>query len=761
MILLKKNYRVDAADKLRGKTKYIRDEKIPGLWHGATIRSPYPRARILNISFDPSFDWKSVVTITAKDIKNNFVAMIEQDMPFIAEGIVNYVGEPVVLLAAADHSILNYAVNHVRVEYEQLPYVQDMMFSERSTVGIYGRNNVFKEILICKGDLEKAAQQAFTSVEIEGDTGFQEHLYLEPNGLVAIPDGNHITIKGSMQCPYYIKNALDLMFRNEVRITVIQSPTGGAFGGKEDFPSLLAGHAALLAVKCGHPVAMFYDREEDVQFTTKRHPSHYRHKAWVDRDGHLLGLDLNLWLDGGAYSTLSPVVLSRAALTAANTYYIPNIRIAAKALATNTVPSGAFRGFGGPQAVFAIEMLMEKIAMEMQIPAHKVRRRNLIGLNQVTATGQKLRYSVSAKECFEDALKESRYEQKFQEFKAHNALILERLRTGRFPKHDKNDLLKGIGISSSIHGAGFTGVGENKIHGKIRVEINDQGCPVIYTAQTEMGQGKDTAFRNMLADALQISYEQVLMAEVNTDLVPNSGPTVASRSTMVIGSLLVEAAADLIAALSSHLQKEHSREFSYQNGRFSNHNLQIDFSKAAQKYPGLSVEKQYSHPPFIQFDDVNYTGDAYPVFSYAAAVADIEVDPVTFEVIVRHFYTTHEIGKAINPDQAAAQIEGGSLQGIGYALYEKIELRDARFDITGFTDYIIPTTADAPQMHVKILENPYPHGPFGAKGLGELPLVGAAPAVISALWMIFGKEFNSIPLTPEKLAGIASEGAQT
>ncbi len=761
MITNPRDLRVDAAEKLRGETRYVADEKIPDLWYGGAVRSPHARAKILAIHFDPAFDWTSVVVVTAKDIPNNYVAMLENDMPFLADAIVNYVGEPVVLMAAPDKETLRQAMAHVQIDYEPLPAVFDMLESETSGIHIFGEHNLFKEILIEKGELQAAKRAAFKTIAIETRTGFQEHLYLEPQGIVAIPEPDGVVIRGSMQCPYYIKNALDKMFDGQKHVTVIQSPTGGAFGGKEDYPSLIAGHAALLAVKSGHPVAIFFDREEDVKFTTKRHPSYEHAQAYVDENGKLLGVELTLYLDGGAYCTLSQVVLARAALTAMGCYYAPNVRIHAKAVATNTVPSGAFRGFGGPQAVFGIEMLMEKIALTLGLPPQQVRRINLIEQGQTTATEQVLNYSVSARQTFEDVLMQSHFEEKRRQYAEQNRPILSRLQQGQFPKQKSDDVLKGIGICAFLHGAGFTGTGENKIQGKIRVALNQDGQPVIFSAQTEMGQGEITAFKNILAQALGIDRDQVILSEVNTDFVPNSGPTVASRSTMVVGSLLIEAAQEIIKQLSDRLKIEMGIEFQYRQGYFYGGDKILPFQEVAQKFDGIQVEKQYCHPPIIKFDDVNWKGDAYPVFSWAASVAEVEVDPITFEIKVTRYYTTHEIGKAINYDQSVAQIQGGSLQGIGWALYEKIELENGQFDVSGFSDYIVPTMMEAPEFHVRIIENPYPFGPFGAKGLGELPFVGAAPAVVSALWMIFGREFNRVPVVPEKLFQLSSKSQMT
>jgi CO/xanthine dehydrogenase Mo-binding subunit len=749
-----KDFRVDAADKILGNTKYIRDENINGMWFGTTIRSPYPRARIADIQINPDFNWDAVTVVTAKDVPNNFVSMLENDMPFLANEISNYYGEPIVIIAGPDKAIIHQAKKHIKIQFEELPAVLDMLESEISDVKIFGDNNLYKDILIENGDLKKAKEAADKTINIEVRTGFQEQMYMEPQGVIAVPEKDRIVIRGSIQCPYYVKGALDTMFESKIKITVIHVPTGGAFGGKEDYPSIIAGHAALLAKKSGHPVAFFFDREEDIQFTTKRHPSFHNNTAYVTKDGKILGMDIQMVLDGGAYCTLSQVVLARAALTASNCYYIPNIRIRAKAVATNVIPSGAFRGFGGPQAVFGIEMLIEKIAKELNLSPVEIRRKNLIELGQQTPTGQILKYSVSSKETFEDVLNRSDFEKKYLEFKKNNELILEKLEKGEYPKKHRNDVLRGIGIALSQHGAGFTGTGENYIKGKIRLEINKDGQPVIFSAQTEMGQGEITAFQIMLSEALNIRKENVIVAEVNTDFVPNSGPTVASRSTMVVGSLLVDAANEIIHQFQNRLKKRLGIDFEYRLGYFYGGEKIISFKETAQMFPNIMVEKQYEHPPIIKFDENKWKGDAYPTYSWAAAVAEIVVDPVTFEIRVPKFYTTHEIGKAINYDQAVAQIQGGSLQGIGYAIYEKILAKNGKFDVLGFSDYIIPTTSEMPEFEVSILENPYPFGPFGAKGLGELPLVGAAPAVVSALWMIFGEEFCEIPVLPEDLLNL-------
>lgn len=751
MAIKRSELRVDAVEKLNGETKYIRDERIDGLIFGTTIRSKISHGKIKSITFDKNFDWTSFTIVDYKDIPFNHVAFLELDMPFLVEDTVKYLGEPIILLANENKDLLKLAHNHIDIEYDEYPSLFDIRKSENSEIKIYKENNVIKDIRINKGNIEEAKNISAKTIKISTETGFQEHLYLEPQGLVAIPEDNRIVIKGSMQCPYYIKNALEKMFENRYKITIIQATTGGAFGGKEDFPSLLGGHAAILSIKAKRPVAMFYDREEDILYTTKRHPSVADYTAYVTNEGKILGLELNFLIDGGAYSTLSTVVLSRGALTSAGCYHIPNAKIVAKALATNTVPSGAFRGFGGPQAVFGIEMLIEKIAKELNIPPLEIRKINLIEQGMETITSQKLMYSVSSTLTLNDVLKMSNYEKKYYDFLKHNRPIIERIKNGLFPKDNKDEKLKGIGLALSVHGAGFTGTGENKIHGKIKIDVHGNGKIEIFTAQTEMGQGEKTTFRKIMADSLNVSIDNILLSEVNTDLVPDSGPTVASRSTMVIGSLIVDASKDILNEIKNKLDLEYKTDFEYREGYFYSGDIVIPFIEASKKIGGETMFKEYSHPPLIKFDEVNYIGDAYPVFSWAGSVAEIEVDPVTFESKVINFYTSHDIGKAINHDQVVAQIQGGCLQGIGYAMYERTEIKNGKFDVNGFNDYIVPTLTDTPNFEVNVIENYYPFGPFGAKGLGELPLVGAPPAVAAAFWMIFDKEFEKIPILPEMI----------
>src|SRR5437588_5762886 len=389
--------RKEGRKKVTGQALYVDDLKFDGMLHGVTVRSSIPRGRIRNISFEGDIPWDEFTTITAKDIPGeNYVALILNDQPYLADEVVNHPEEPIVLLAHQDKYLLEEARRHVRIDYEELPTIFSLEESLEKKEIIWGEDNVFKKFLVDKGNVDDAWSKADFIVEGEYHTGAQEQLYIENNGVIAIANrAEGVTVWGSMQCPYYVHKALIKLFGlPEEKIRVIQTETGGGFGGKEEYPSMIAGHAALLAWKSGHPVKMIYDRAEDMAATTKRHPSRTRHKTAVTKDGKLLAMEIEFVIDGGAYCTLSPVVLSRGTIHAAGPYFCPNVRIHSKAVATNVPPHGAFRGFGAPQSIFGLELHMDKVAKAIGLTPEEFRRRNFIKQGETTATNQVIREEV-------------------------------------------------------------------------------------------------------------------------------------------------------------------------------------------------------------------------------------------------------------------------------------------------------------------------------------------------------------------------------
>src|SRR2546421_2815774 len=402
---------------------------------------------------------------------------------------------------------------------------------------IWGEDNVFKKFLVDKGNVDDAWVKAHFIVEAEYETGAQEQLYIEPNGAIAVANrADGVTVWGSMQCPYYVHKALIKLFDlPEEKIRVIQTETGGGFGGKEEYPSLIAGHAALLAWKSGLPVKMIYDRAEDMVVTTKRHPSRTRHKTAVTKDGKLLAQEIEFVIDGGAYCTLSPVVLSRGTIHAAGPYFCPNVRIRSTAVATNVPPHGAFRGFGAPQSIFALERHMDKVAHAIGLSPEEFRRRNFIKEGETTATNQVIREKVDLEGLMNRAFELTDYHAKRERFEIENESAHARALRAGMPA------LRGIGFASFMHGAGFTGSGEVFLQSVVGAEATIEGRIKILAASTEIGQGTNTIFAQIASEALGIDYDLIDVVQPDTAQVPNSGPTVASRTCMIVGKLVESA----------------------------------------------------------------------------------------------------------------------------------------------------------------------------------------------------------------------------
>ncbi len=721
--------RKEGPRKLTGQAKYIDDLDFEGLY-GITVRSTVARGKIKDIQFGQGIPWDEFTIVTAKDIPGkNYVALILQDQPFLADGVVNHPEEPILLLAHPNKYVLERARQAVTIEYEKLTPVFDLEESLKGATKIWGDDNIFKSYLLEKGNIESIWSQAELIIEDEYHTGAQEQLYIESNGMVAVANAKDgVTIWGSMQCPYYVHKALLPLFgMSEDKIRIIQTETGGGFGGKEEYPSIIAGHAALLAWKSGKAVKIVYDRAEDMVATTKRHPSRTRHKTAVMKDGRILGMEIQFIIDGGAYATLSSVVLSRGTIHAAGPYHIPNVRIDAKAVATNSPPHGAFRGFGAPQSIFALERHLDQIALKLNMTPEDLRKKNFIKDGQKTATGQTIHEGVSMEALLDRALKHTDYHAKRKQFTLDNS---------------QKKIKKGIGFASFMHGSGFTGSGEKYLASKVGIQVTGNGRVEVLAASTEIGQGTNTVFSQIAADALNVSSDFVEIFQPDTKHVPNSGPTVASRTTMVVGKLVQSAAIGVRQTLQTK---------GYLKESYSEEELRQACIKYVKDNGDLKIIVEYQQPPGIDWNDDTYQGDAYGSYAWAIYVAEVSVDTTTWETKVDHFLALQEVGRVIHPVLAAGQIEGGVAQGIGYAIYEKVRWHEGRMINGTMTNYIMPTSSDLPTIEVLFEEVPYEHGPRGAKGLGELPMDGPAPAILNAVAMATGQQIKSIPLLPEDL----------
>ncbi len=707
--------KADFDPKADGSIRYCCDMSMEGMIHARTKRSEVPFGIIESIQM-PELP-EGYLAITGDDIPGrNIVPVGIADQPFLADGKVRYVGEPILLLAGPDRGVLDGLLSAIKVNYRPLPPFLDAFgASPDEPVGAGATPNPapdFAAFRFMKGDPDGAALSAKAFLEEEFRTGYQEHAYLETQAMLAYVEDGIVTVSGSMQCPYMVKEAVEQALGLPAdKVRVVQLPTGGAFGGKEEYPSLPGAHAALCAYISGKPVRLVFDRKEDIACTTKRHPSSIRIKSWMNGDGRITSRDIGARIDAGAYSGLSGVVLQRLSFAACGAYDVPNLRVDARAIPTNNIVSGAFRGFGGPQAFFAAELHMEHIAQSMGLDSLELRRRNLIKQGDYSSTGGRFINPVKLDEVITAAVESSGYRAKRASYSSASQRHAHR---------------KGIGLSAFFHGCGFTGNGERDVlKAKAKLAKRPDRTVEVLVSSSEMGQGCQTTLRKIAAETLGIPLESVVQGLADTATCPDSGPTVASRTTMIVGRLIERCALEMRRRWSER---------------------------------AFEVEMEYEYPAYLSWDNAKLSGNAYPEYSWGANVVEVEVDPLTYEAKVLGIWGAYDIGTPIDELIVAGQIDGGLIQGLGYAGMEVLEPSLGKLLQDNLTNYAIPTSMDYPKVVKRLIDNPYPEGPFGAKGLGELPLVGAAPAFAIAVEQAIGRKVHKLPLTPEYIMSLMEGG---
>jgi CO/xanthine dehydrogenase Mo-binding subunit len=739
--------RPDAVDKVRGQARFADDLVFPGMLHGAVVRSPHPHARILKIDPSGALDDPNVVcVVTHEDVPgDNAVHVVYDDQPALASDVVRYVGEPVALVAATSRRTAKQAADLVEVEYEELSVVDDPVDALASDAPVIvadpdaaeGGGNCFNKMVLRKGDAEAGFAEADVIVESEYETGYQEHAYIEPQGATAVPDDlGSMSIYGSVQCPFYVQNAVaKVMGLPLSKVRVVQTSTGGAFGGKEDVPSLISSLAALMARKAARPVKLVLDRAEDVLTTSKRHPSRVRYRTGATSDGTITVIEVDVILNAGAYQTLSSAVLWRSLCTAAGPYRVPHVKVDARSVATNTVPNGAFRGFGSPQVIFPHESQMDLLAERLGLDRAEIRRRNVLRPGDETSTGQIVAESVGISETLEKAVEMAEWESRLERVGVFNA--------------EHEDRKRGVGLASVIYGVGLGGKAPFLDKAGATMKLEADGSISVAVGTVEMGQGLTTVMLQLAAEALGVSIERVHIAPVDTSRVPDSGPTVASRGTMMSGLAVLDAAEKLNARI-----KGVAADLGIQTEETG-----VRLPEIAQTFWLRNLDpavEGWAETEPVSWDPETGLGDAYPVYAYATHIAEVEVDAATGEAHVVDFVAVHDSGTILNRTLAAGQVQGGVAQGIGFALMEEIPQQDGRLIVNGLTTYRLPTVRDvASQTKVGFVEARFPAGPFGAKGIGEVPLMASHAAVARAIAHAIDRHPTRYPLGPEYVKGLA------
>jgi CO/xanthine dehydrogenase Mo-binding subunit len=743
--------RLDGEEKVKGLAQYADDVPVPGTWFGEVVRSPVPHGRLIRLEFDSAFDFDRVCVVTPKDIPGkNIVDLMGRDMPFIADGEIQYRGEPVALVAAPTRALAREAASYIRPEIETLPAILTL----REVIAAYhqgaaGLHEIAAQT-IAKGHVQDGFAAADKIIEGEYWAGHQEQLYIEPQGIFAIPeeDGG-VFIQGSLQCPYYIAPELMITLNLPLeKIRVKQTAVGGAFGGKEEFPTLIAGYCALLALKCRKPVKMIYDRHQDILFTTKRHPVWTRQRTGVKNDGTITAMQVDFILDGGAYTTLSPVVMYRGILHTTLGYRCPNTFVNGKVYRTNTFPNGAFRGFGAPQAIWGLESHMDEVAAAIGMAPEAFRLKNALHLGDTTGTGQVISEPMGTPDVLEKNLARSEFTEK-RKLNSNG-----RAQNGKF---------RGVGLAFFGHGSGFTGDGESRLKSKAALDLeyveNGRAGVVIRISSTEMGQGTLTIMPQIAADGLRIHIDQVRMPFPDTKYAPDSGPTVASRTAMVVGGTVFGAAEKMRMALEEFASASlfGGEAVELDDDRFTgaltgaSRSFQDVASAYLKQHGPLRVYNQFKLPETLRWNQKTFEGDSYPSYSWGCNIAEVEVDELTLEVAVKKVTAYFDIGRLINPVLAKGQVEGGLVQALGYAVMEKMDIKDGLYDASRMQTYVVPTALDIPEFDIHFVEYPYGHAAPGAKGVGEMPMDGLAPAIANAVQAALGIRINDLPITPEKI----------
>ena len=743
--------RLDGEEKVKGLAQYADDVPVPDTWFGEVVRSPVPHGRLIRLVFDPAFDFDRVCVVTPKDIPGkNIVDLMGRDMPFIADDEIQYRGEPVALVAAPTRALAREAASYIRPEIEPLPAILTL----REVIAAYhqdaSRLHEMAAQTIAKGNVHDGFAAADKIIEGEYWAGHQEQLYIEPQGIFAIPeeDGG-VFIQGSLQCPYYIAPELMITLNLPLeKIRVKQTAVGGAFGGKEEFPTLIAGYCALLALKCRKPVKIIYDRHQDILFTTKRHPVWTRQRTGVKNDGTITAMQVDFILDGGAYTTLSPVVMYRGILHTTLGYRCPNTFVNGKVFRTNTFPNGAFRGFGAPQAIWGLESHMDEVAAAIGMAPEAFRLKNALHLGDTTGTGQVISEPMGTPDVLEKNLARS----DFTEKRKLNS-------NGRA----QNGTYRGIGLAFFGHGSGFTGDGESRLKSKAALDLeygeNGRAGVNIRISSTEMGQGTLTIMPQIAADGLRIHIDQVRMPFPDTKYAPDSGPTVASRTAMVVGGTVFGAAEKMRTALEEFASASlfGGEAVELDNDRFTgaltgaSRSFQDVAAAYLKQHGPLRVYNQFKLPETLRWNQKTFEGDSYPSYSWGCNIAEVEIDELTLEVAVKKVTAYFDIGRLINPVLAKGQVEGGLVQALGYAVMEKMDIKDGLYDASRMQTYVVPTALDIPEFDIHFVEYPYGHAAPGAKGVGEMPMDGLAPAIANAVQAALGIRINDLPITPEKL----------
>jgi CO/xanthine dehydrogenase Mo-binding subunit len=746
--------RLDGPAKALGAARYLPDVSLPGMLHACMVLARRPHAVIKSISLSRAITLEGVECVAAAaDVPGeNQIGLLKSDQPLFAWDRVRYEGDCLAVVGATDAETARAGAALVQIDYEDLPVMAGLdAVLGPGAEDIHEGGNVAVDRLLLKGDIAAGEKESQVIVEKTLRSPVQEHAYLETQGALAVPGpAGTIEIFVSGQCPFYVREAvarcLDLPLSG---VRVVQLPLGGGFGGKEDVPSEIASRAAVLAVKAGRPVRLVLSREDDIICSSKRHPMRMHYRLGCARDGRLKFMDIDIAAGVGAYTTLSPIVLYRATVHASGPYVVPNVRVRTRGYYTNAPPSGAMRGFGQPQVCFGCESVMDEAAQALGISPAEFRMINALRVGSRTATGQELKESVG----FEDTLKAA------SAF-AGRAAIGPGAAAGSAGR-GQDGIRRGVGVAGMYYGVSLGAIGRAIDRGGAKLEVLRDGSVSVFIGCTEMGQGTLTVVAQIAAEALGVPVGRVTVHPVDTDIVPDSGPTVASRATVISGNAVLDACGKIIGRMTQVASEALGGEaaFDASRGVFARRGggAVLKFDEAVKECFSRRVDLAdmgWYAVPECAVDPDTGQGRAYHVYSFATHAAQVEVDTGTGEVRVLRMYASHDSGRIVNRVLARAQVEGGIAQGIGLALTENFVQDSGGIASREFSTYLLPTSMDiCDDIEVDFVESLSSDGPFGVKGLGEPATIPAAAAIANAVSNALGRRVTRLPISRDWVTG--------
>lgn len=745
-----RNNRKDILAKVMGKAKYTNDMKLPGMVHAAVVRSSIPCGDIVSINTAEAAKAPGVLAVyTGKDVPG--LANLPQERPVLCQGRVRYIGDAVALVVAETRQKAAEATALVRVEYKELPALLDAreaLAADAPRVhGDTKDNNEIVTYVARRGDVEAALEAAPHILHRQYETQRVQHVCLETEAAIADYDAEagEMNVFCPVNSPFVIRKTVaeTLGFaQSDVRVRL--ATIGGSFGGKNYDIAMACSRAAMVALLLRRPCKVYLTREESITEGTKRHPLYADYTVGYDDEGRLLAARIDLLLDGGAYKSKTFPVTSRMAIEATGPYYVPCVDTRSTSVFTNNVYSDALRGFGSPQVDFCSESLMDEIATELGKDPMEVRRLNMLREGGLSSIGQTMR-DVTLDKCVDALEKAADIAGRKAAAEAYNAA--------------HTDKKRGVGVAFLHRGESFGAAGQGVDVASGMLSIQPDGSAVIASSIAEVGQGAAAMMVNLVHEAMGIPRGRIRLGRVDTAYLTDAGPTVATRGTVFCGGAVLDAAEQIKQKMAGYAEKHlGTRDVLFRDYRIvdaADENNYVSFcTVVADAFAGcdhLNALGFFRAPP-LAYDKASGVGEAYMSYVYGAVAADVTVDLRTGAVSCDELFAVHDVGHAFDMAEVEGQILGGVSMGVGYALYEEVELSNGRVQNLNYENYIIPTVLDMPRVTMVVLEEPGPHGPLGAKGLGEPATCAVAPAIINAIDHACGRRVRQLPANLEQIA---------